>query len=348
MRTGIVVEPLFLEHDMGPHHPESPQRLASILAMLAEPSMDGRFARIPARDATAKELAWIHTRGYVEEVARTKGKPVVRLDGDTSTSPRSYEAALLAAGGTMEAVRRVWEGEVQNAFALVRPPGHHAEASRAMGFCLFNNVAIAAVYAREVLGAQRVLIVDWDIHHGNGTQNSFYDRNDVLYASTHQFPYYPGSGDFYEVGYDEGTGFTINFPMSGGYGDGDFAAVLDRFIRPVAREYAPDLVLCSAGFDIYERDPLGAMSVTTAGFGVLARILLEIAEEVCRGRIVFALEGGYNLVGLTEGVRAALNEMAREPAERSRELPRMLRAERTEQLLARAREVHRPYWRCLA
>jgi acetoin utilization deacetylase AcuC-like enzyme len=348
MRTGIVADPIYLEHDMGRGHPECPQRLASIAAMLAEPAMAGRFGTIPAREATAKELAWIHTRGYVEEVARTKGKPMVRLDGDTSTSPRSYEAALMAAGGTVEAVRRVWEGEYANAFALVRPPGHHAEASRAMGFCLFNNVAIAACYAREVLGAQRVLVLDWDLHHGNGTQNSFYDRADVLYASTHQFPYYPGSGDFYEVGYDEGAGFTVNVPMSGGYGDGDFAMILDRLIRPIAREFRPDLVLVSAGFDIYERDPLGAMSVTAPGFGVLTRILLEIAEESARGRAVFVLEGGYNLVGLAEGVRAALGVMAADPAARSADLPAPLRPDRTEQLLARAREVHRGFWRCLA
>ena len=342
MRTGFVLEPIFIEHDMGRGHPESPERLISITNMLGQTDMAGRFKKIAARPAKPEELARIHSKRYIERVAQTEGQALVRLDPDTATCAHSYQAALMAAGGSMEAVRAVYEGEVSNAFALVRPPGHHAESSRAMGFCLFNNVAIAAQYARDVLGAGRVMIFDWDLHHGNGTQNSFYDRSDVLYCSWHQFPYYPGSGDFFETGFDEGEGYTVNLPLSYGFEDGDFAEIVKTVLHPIARRYQPDIILVSAGFDIYQNDPLGAMNCTIKGFGILGGLLADIAEEVCQGRMVLFLEGGYHIGGLTEGVRNVLNTMAAGPNGDYGLVPPT--TERAKELIKKVISIQKDFW----
>jgi len=347
MKTGVVAHPIFLEHDTGEYHPETSRRLESIYAMLDLPEMEARLTRIEPREAKEDELAWIHTRSYISEIASTKNRGWRHLDADTPVCDRSYDAALMAAGGGMEAVRKVMEGELDNAFALVRPPGHHAEASRAMGFCLFNNIAVAASYALKTLGGQRVLIVDWDLHHGNGTQNSFYDRSDVFYISTHQFPYYPGSGDFLETGYAEGEGFTMNFPLSPGFGSGDFLQIFERIIRPVALEYDPDLVLVSAGFDTYEMDPLGAMRMTAEGYGQLARVILEIAEATCGGKVVFFLEGGYHIEGQTQSVRNVLTVESASPDKRPKKDFAPDKPEMLEMLLERVIGVHRDYWTAL-
>lgn len=309
-KTGIVKDNRYMNHQAGPGHPESPQRLEVIYAMLEESDMAGRFQEVPVRQAEREELLLIHSPEYIDRVAATEGKAFSSLDPDTSTSPRSYEAALLASGGLCEAISMVITGELDNGFALVRPPGHHAERSSAKGFCLFNNIAIGARYAQEFHHVKRILVVDWDLHHGNGTQHSFEDDPSILYFSTHQYPYYPGTGAFEQAGRGQGEGFTVNVPLSTGHGDGEYVGIFERILKPIALEFDPELILVSAGFDIYEDDPLGGMYVTTNGFAGLTRSILNIGKTCCDGKVVVTLEGGYNLEGLRSSAKVVLQELA--------------------------------------
>jgi acetoin utilization deacetylase AcuC-like enzyme len=309
-RTGVVRDKKFMEHQMGPYHPECPERLEVIYAMLDGADMRGQFQEVPVRRAEIEELLLIHSPEYVEELAATEGKEYTYLDPDTQTSSGSYEAALLAAGGMCEAISMVISGELDNAFALVRPPGHHAEKARAMGFCLFNNVAIGARYAQKHLKLQRVLVVDWDLHHGNGTQHSFENDPSILYFSAHQYPFYPGSGGLNEVGIGKGKGFTCNVPLSGGYGDGEYVGILERILRPIAIEFNPEIILVSTGFDIHKDDPLGGMRVTPAGFAAMTRSIMQMGEECCKGNMVLTLEGGYDIQGQSDSVKAVLKELS--------------------------------------
>jgi len=308
--TGIVKDEKYIDHRPGAGHPESHHRLEVIYAMLEGSDMKGKFKEVPVRRAEKNELTLVHLPGYVDMVASTAGKDFTRLDLDTTTSAGSYEAALLAAGGFCQAISMVVSGELDNAFALVRPPGHHAEADRGMGFCLFNNVAVGARYAQEALNLKRILIIDWDLHHGNGTQHSFEQDPSILYFSTHQYPYYPGTGGYNEVGMGKGEGFTVNVPLSMGYGDGEYAGIFEKVLKPVALEFDPDLILVSAGFDIHGNDPLGGMRVTPEGFAALTSAIMNIADSCCDGRVVITLEGGYDLNGLRESVKAVLKELA--------------------------------------
>ena len=308
--TAIMKSELFLEHDPGFSHVESPDRLISIYNGLAEYEEMDCFVFPELTPAENSQLELVHTPDHVNRIAETADQGFVSLDPDTGASSRSYEAAALAAGAVVQGTRMVVDGEVDNVFALVRPPGHHAEADRAMGFCLFNNVAVAAAYALEELGLNRVLIVDWDLHHGNGTQHSFYDTDQVLYFSTHMYPYYPGSGALQELGSGSGEGYTVNVPLSGGVNDEAYAAIFNDLLAPIARQYKPEMIMVSAGYDIYVADPLGTMAVTAAGFAYMTRILKGLAAELCGGRLLLTLEGGYNLEGLREGVLATLGELA--------------------------------------
>ena len=309
VKTGIVRDVRYLNHQANTYHPESHHRLEVIQQMLQEPGMKGHYVEIQPRLATREELELIHMPRYVQLVAATAERNYAMLDPDTYACSKSYETARLAAGGVMAAVDQVMAGKVDNAFAFIRPPGHHAESSRAMGFCLFNNVAIAAAYALREHKVQRVLIIDWDLHHGNGTQHSFYERADVLYFSTHQFPYYPGTGGVNEVGNGNGNGFTVNVPLAPGPGDGEYANIFEEILEPISLEYQPGLIFVSAGFDIYYQDPLGGMQVTPAGFANLAKIVLEFAEKACGGKVVFLLEGGYHLEGLRDSAREVLKTL---------------------------------------
>jgi acetoin utilization deacetylase AcuC-like enzyme len=308
----IIKDDRYLEHNAGEGHPESPNRLRVIHDVIAKEFSD--LPLIEPRLATEDELAAVHDPFYIQTVANTEGRAFSRLDADTGLSARSYEVARLAAGGLLQAVDRILNPQSairnpQSVFAFVRPPGHHAEPGRGMGFCLFNNIAIAAEYAIEKHGLKRILIVDWDLHHGNGTQKAFYDRKDVLFFSSHQYPHYPGTGDFDEVGTGKGEGFTVNAPFPSGFGDTEYIAVYDRILKPIALEYKPELVLVSAGFDPYIKDPLGGMKVTGDGFGNLASIVREIADATCGGKMLLTLEGGYNPDGLREGVRSVLQAL---------------------------------------
>lgn len=310
-KTAVLKDPLFLEHDPGYDHVESPERLSAIYQALAREEADAFFYP-ECEPASYADLAANHTAAHIDRVAETAGKQFDVLDPDTHTSPRSYEAAVLAAGAVITGLKLVASGQADNAAALVRPPGHHAEADCAKGFCLFNNIAIGARYGLKHLGMERILILDWDLHHGNGTQHSFYDTDQVLYCSTHQYPHYPGTGSLKETGAGKGEGYTLNVPLPGGQGDQDFARIMTELVAPVARQYRPDCIMISAGYDTHVSDPLGGMAVTATGFAGMTRILADLATELCGGRLVLVLEGGYNLQGLADGVLASLHEMAGE------------------------------------
>lgn len=298
--TGLLDDAAFLEHRTPAGHPERPARLNAIRQRLAADGLAARCTALAAREATDAELLAVHTAGHVSRIDATAGRDV-QLDPDTFASPGSARAARLAAGGLVNLARAVVAGDLSNGFALLRPPGHHAEADRAMGFCLYNNVAVATRAARDA-GARRTAIVDWDLHHGNGTQNSFWDDPEVLYFSTHQFPFYPGTGSIEETGGPSARGRTVNVPWPGGMGDAEYLAAFDRVLLPIARAFEPDLILVSAGFDAAKGDPLGSMLLSPSGFGRMTERLLTLAN----GRVVLALEGGYDLPAIAASAAACL------------------------------------------
>lgn len=308
-KTAIYRDDLFLAHDPGPGHPESPERLRVIYSELDDKGIGSLFLFPQFDPASTAAIELNHSAGLIRQVADTAGQSHGFLDADTRTSADSYAAARLAAGALIDGILRLDRGEIDNGFCLVRPPGHHAEHDRSMGFCLFNNVAVAARWAKKELGIQKIMIVDWDLHHGNGTQHSFYETDQVLYCSTHQYPYYPGTGAVLETGKGAGAGFTVNVPLSGGQGDFEFARIFNELFAPVARLYRPELILISCGFDVYEGDPLGTMRVTPAGFAYMTRVMRELAEELCGGKLLVTLEGGYNLTGMRDGALAVLAEL---------------------------------------
>jgi acetoin utilization deacetylase AcuC-like enzyme len=294
MRACIVYDPIYLEHDTG-NHPENSRRLVSIMSYLEMNGVKDKLVAVEPRPATMEELMAVHEPEYIAMVKKTAGDGGGWLDMDTVMSSLSYEAALYAAGGFIRAVTAVVRGECDSAFALVRPPGHHAVASQAMGFCLFNNMAIAAKFALAELNVRRILIVDFDVHHGNGTQDAFYDDPRVLYFSTHQYPFYPGTGWMDEVGKGEGAGATVNFPMAAGWGDDEYLAAFQEVMIPVARRFRPELILVSVGFDPHWADGLAMMQVSVSGFARMMVMLRDLADELCSGRLALTLEGGYNL-----------------------------------------------------
>jgi len=336
-QTLLLTDALFLQHDPGPEHPECPARLERILSLLESQPIPGTERRAP-RPATDEELAAVHSPRLLEALKGLRGTST-SLDPDTALSPDSYDAAVLAAGASVQAVQEVMAGRARNAFALVRPPGHHAEPDQAMGFCLLNNAAIAAEAARRE-GAQRVLVFDWDVHHGNGTQAAFWTRRDVLYMSAHQFPYYPGTGAPTEIGEGEGVGYTVNCGLPGGSTDADYGAICERLFLPVARAYRPDLVIISAGFDAHREDPIGGMVVTERGFAAMCTAFQALAREFCGGRLVLLLEGGYSLEGLSRSVHACVEVMAGRREERFVEGV----SRDATQALQHSREALRPYW----
>jgi acetoin utilization deacetylase AcuC-like enzyme len=299
--TGYVYAPVFLEHNL-PHHPENAQRLKRVLEVLREWKVLDRLVPIEARPAAVQDLRRVHTAAHIERVRQTADRGGGHLDADTYVNARSYDAALVAAGGLLVAAERILAGEVENGFALVRPPGHHATPSRGMGFCLFNNVAVAARYALARLETERVFIADFDVHHGNGTQAVFERDPQVFYFSTHEYPFYPGTGSLKETGRGDGEGTVLNVPLPAGVGDVGYARVYRELAWPLARRFQPDLILVSAGYDAHWQDPLAMMRLSLAGYANMVRELIGMAQELCQGRILFALEGGYHLEVLAHGV----------------------------------------------
>jgi acetoin utilization deacetylase AcuC-like enzyme len=299
--TGLVFDPLFLEHSI-PGHPENAARLEAAVSELKASGLWDRMAAVTAKPVDLELLARVHDRSYIDRAAAICARGGGWLDPDTYLVGCTYDAARLAAGGAAELTRAVLRGKLRNGFALVRPPGHHAERARGMGFCIFNNIAVAAQVALNEFGLERVLIFDWDVHHGNGTQDIFYGSPHVLFMSAHQYPHYPGTGDWREVGAGEGAGYTVNLPLPVGIGDAGFARLLDEVVTPIAERFAPQLVLVSAGYDAHWRDPLAGLHLSLRGYWQLAKGLVALAEQLCGGRIVVALEGGYDLEVLSLGV----------------------------------------------
>jgi acetoin utilization deacetylase AcuC-like enzyme len=330
----------FVEHQTPPGHPERPER-AEVFDGVAERWRARGGEVVAPREATREQLARVHDDDYLRTIASTAGR-AVKLDPDTYTSPESHEVGLLAAGAAIDAVERVMSGSHHASVALVRPPGHHAERDQAMGFCLYNSVAVAAAHARAS-GAAKVAIVDYDVHHGNGTQHIFEADPHVLYISTHQYPYYPGTGAADEIGHGAGAGFTVNLPLAAGAVSEDFEVAFSDVVLPVLRQFEPDLVMISAGFDAHADDPLGGLRLTTDVFGAMTMALRGIAEECCLGRIVAVTEGGYDLVALAECSNLVIETLAAgvsEPAWPSSGIP----STRGRIAVEQVRPSLRPYW----
>ena len=306
MSIGVVYDPVYLEHDTGPHCEVAP-RLIRTMEHLSETGLMKQLTQIPARPATVKEISRVHSEGYINYVESFAERGGGYLDPDTVVSKGSYKAALFAAGGLMNAVDAVIDGKVEHAFALVRPPGHHALRLEAMGFCLFNNVAVAARHLLASRGLKRVMIIDFDVHHGNGTQDEFYRDREVLYLSTHEYPFYPGSGATTEIGEGAGSGFTVNIPLPSSCRDEEYLQAFEEIVTPVAKRFRPQFILVSAGYDAHWADSISMMQVSTTGFAKMSRIIKGLADELCGGRLAFVLEGGYHVEALATSVRATFD-----------------------------------------
>jgi len=339
-RSAVVIDPEYLKHEPGEFHPEKPERIRALLD-LAEKLDRDKFQVLPPKAATRSDIESCHGRDYVTLVESTSKTHRYALDGDTITSRDSFGVGLLAVGGFLRLIDSIAAGESKNGFALVRPPGHHALRDRAMGFCLFNTIAIGAQHLKNAHGVKRVMIMDWDVHHGNGTQDSFYEDPSVLFISTHQFPYYPGTGAVGEVGLNAGEGYTVNIPLPAGCGDAEYLRVFHDVVVPAAKKFAPEWILVSAGFDPHRRDPLGGMEVTESGFTGMARLLLQLAAEHAGGKIAFLLEGGYDLMALRNSVATVLNAMQNSVTSADERLN--ISASRIEALLRRIHQVHEKY-----
>jgi acetoin utilization deacetylase AcuC-like enzyme len=310
MKTGLLLDRAFTEHDPGDHHPEAPGRIEAIINELTASGVADSCKPLPERSVTDDEVLLAHTDGYLKTVLREiDGSSGQLSTGDTNFGPNSLEVARKAAGGLLGAVDGVISGELRNAFCAVRPPGHHATPDRGMGFCIFNNAAIAARYAQQKHGLKRVVIIDWDVHHGNGTQDIFYEDGSVFYFSTHQHPWYPGTGMKEETGSGQGKNTTLNTPLPAGSGMAEIEAAFRGPFTAKMKEFKPDLVIISAGFDSRLDDPLGQLTLSDKDFASLTRILSEMAGEFSEGRLVSVLEGGYNQAGLALAVRHHLEAL---------------------------------------
>ena len=308
-KVGFIYHDDFLKHWMPPGHPECRERLTAIHSHLDRTGLINQLTIIQPRPAGKEEICLVHEQRYVEAIIEFCRQGGGSLDADTYAGPDSERAALLAAGAAVTAVDEVVSGNVSSCFCAVRPPGHHAEAGHAMGFCLFNNIAVAAAWAIKEKQIPKVAIVDWDVHHGNGTQNMFYNNPNVLYISLHQYPHYPGSGSASERGQGDAQGTTLNIPMSSGSGDGEYLEAFEKSVLPAINQFGPSLIMISAGFDSHADDPLSMIDLSDECFGSMTGMLKESARSCCEGRIVSLLEGGYNLDALSRGVEVHLREL---------------------------------------
>ncbi len=307
-KTSFIYNSLYLKHETDPH-PETPHRLEAITSKVQTSDISPHLIFTEPRNASTEQIHLNHDSGYIAQVKTACEEDVGQMDADTVISQNSYDAAVLAAGAGLTAVDLVVDGEADNVFCAVRPPGHHAEHNRAMGFCLFNNVAVAARYAIKEKGLNRVFIFDWDVHHGNGTQHSFYADPSVYYSSTHQYPFYPGTGDQDETGTGDGLGTTLNFPLRAYCGDDVYLDIVENKLIPEMFRFKPDLIIISAGFDAHMDDPLANMEVSTEGYGKMTQMISQAAEEICEGRLISMLEGGYNLEALSDSVLIHLQSL---------------------------------------
>ncbi|PJF27725.1 MAG: histone deacetylase [Phototrophicales bacterium] len=302
MTTAYITHPDYVHHDI-PNHPERPARMKAIWKLLDEEGLSARMKAYTPSPATDEHLLMVHTPDYLAEIAQAQKEGYgIRFTVDTILLPETAITARLSAGGGICAVDALMQGEANNALVITRPPGHHAVANSAMGFCYFNNIAIATRYAQQVYGIERVMIVDYDVHHGNGTQDIFYDDNTVMFVSTHQSPLYPGTGGLNETGEGKGKGYTVNIPIPAGHGDTSYAQIYERIIWKVAEKFMPQLIMISAGFDAHWDDPLASMRLSLAGYHHLDSQLIRMAQQFCMGKIIFMLEGGYNTDTLARGI----------------------------------------------
>lgn len=309
-KTGYISDPFYLKHKNEPH-PENPGRLNAIQKNIESSKYYNNLTLIQPRKATVEDIAKVHGTGYIRSVEDSCRNGVRNLDADTVISADSYQAALLSAGAGLEALDKILEGTVGNAFCAVRPPGHHAEQNKAMGFCLFNNVGVIARYAQDVKNIQKIFIFDWDVHHGNGTQHSFYKDSSIYYSSIHQYPFYPGTGGVDETGTGDGLGSNLNLPMRAYSCDTDYINIIEHKLIPVIQKFNPDLIIISAGFDAHENDPLAQINLSTDCYGKMTQKLMEIANDVCNGRILSMLEGGYDYSALADSVQLHVETLSR-------------------------------------
>ncbi len=339
LKYGLVLDSVFLQHLVPKDHPERPERIESIIQHIRSWTGSERLITVAPIDADPEWIRQVHTPDHFSTIHLTDGATPKALDWDTHSGGRSFEIAMLAAGSVVRMIELLFAGEIETGFAAIRPPGHHAETTKAMGFCLFNNIAVGAEWARRQGLAERVAVVDFDVHHGNGTQEIFYRRPDVLYLSSHQYPFYPGTGSQTELGDGEGVGFTVNFPIVAGMGNHFFCSLFQDLAGPVLRAFEPDLILVSAGYDAHRDDPLGGMRLDQAGFGELVRQLNSLAEELCQGRILYVLEGGYDLEALGQSVLSTLR-MSLDPTKEEIEPTQTREYESYRQRLSRTLSPH--------
>lgn len=314
MKVGLVYDPIYLRHETGAHV-ESGKRLEETFDLLERTSLLKKLTLIKPRKASSEELQMVHDSSHISRVEAFSQRGGGWLDGDTVTSAESYKVALYAVGGVLQGIDALLKGvcpEANSIFCLVRPPGHHATKSRSMGFCLFNNIAIAARYAQGNYKIKRILIADFDVHHGNSTQEAFYDDPNVFYFSTHQYPFYPGTGAIDELGHGAGRRATVNVPLPAGCGDEGYLKVYEQILVPAARRFQPQLILVSAGFDPHWADQIAMMRLSVNGFAKITALLKSLAQELCEGKILFTLEGGYNLQALSYGIKSGLEILLEE------------------------------------
>ena len=309
-KTALIYHPDYLKHDTGPEHPERPDRLRASLAALQQSNVWEQLIHLDPTPASVEQIAYAHNQGYSEHI-RQFCEAEVPLTHDTPVGHESYDIALLSTGGVLCAAEAVVTKKAKNAFAMVRPPGHHATPGHSMGFCLFNNIAIAARYLQREHDVGKVAIVDWDVHHGNGTQDIFYDDETVFFFSIHQYPLYPGTGSNYERGSVKAPCTTLNVQMPAYIGDDEYITIFEDVLIPALQDYSPEFILISAGFDAHYLDPLAQINLTADGFSILTDLVLDVADEIASGNVVSALEGGYSLEGISESVVAHVERLIR-------------------------------------
>lgn len=339
LKVAVVRDPRFLEHKPGLVHPESPNRLRAIYRML-DKEFPGRLVEIEPEPATLEELELIHTPAYIKQIMATADRVFTTLAPDTPVSAMTYLAAWLAAGGCIKGLKEILSGGSRACFALVRPPGHHALSDRAGGFCIFNNLGIAARYAIEHYGLERILIIDWDIHHGNAIQDAFYGDKRVLYLSSHYMGWYPHTGDWEETGEGEGGGYNVNLPVFKEMEDMDIVHIYREVLTPVVRRFSPQLILVAAGFDAHYRDPLGRTRLTEKAYRWLTQMVLQLSESVRSAPILLSLEGGYDNHALAASVREVIGVLAYEG--RRDRIP-VQPTRRAGELVAKARKIHNKF-----